>query len=48
MIKLINQPVRLGAAGPEVLKAPGKLKQGKNSTIAYRILNSHNTAQEGG
>lgn len=48
MIKLIDQPVRLGAAGPEVLKAPEKLEQGKKSTISYRILNAHNTAPEGG
>ncbi|MEA4934360.1 MAG: hydratase [Lawsonibacter sp.] len=47
-MQLIQQPVCLGANGPESITEPEALLQGRSGTIAYQILNAHNTAPAGG
>ena len=47
MIQLIRRPVRLGPEGPQVLDDLPALPKGREETIAYRILNAHNTASGG-
>ena len=43
MIQLIDRPVSIGPNGPQPLADAATLEAGREKTIAYGILNAHNT-----
>lgn len=43
MVQLISHPVTIGSSGPQMLDDLACLQAGREKTIAYGILNAHNT-----